>query len=210
MRHLGGLGPLARALVDGQQGQAGLGFERGVFQLAQRVFRAVQQAGLEEVECQRMLSAHAVGRWQVAAREQVFMDTHGAVVFAAAAEQVAQGEMQLRGVGVALDGLDEGIDRLILFLVEQEVQALEVGLGRAAVFHPELAQVKARREPAQHEGQRQAEQDPDDVKVHVRPDGLRWAGPTVGRSLEAEIVALPCGASTSAEPCPARRWPRPP
>jgi hypothetical protein len=70
-----------------------------------------------------MLRAVAVGRAQVAARQQVLVHPHGALVFAAAAEQVAQREVQLGGVGVVLDRLDEGVDGLVLLLVEQEVQA---------------------------------------------------------------------------------------
>ena len=96
----------------------------------------------------------------------MLVHAHRALVFAAAAKQVAQREMQLGGVGVVLHGLDEGIDGLVLLLVEQEVQALEIGLGRLPVFHAELAQVQARRQPAQHEGQRQAQQDPGEIKVH--------------------------------------------
>ena len=50
--------------------------------------------------------------------------------------------MQLRGVGVVLDSLDEGVDGLVLLLVEQQVQPLEIGLGRFTVLTPELAQVQ--------------------------------------------------------------------
>ena len=33
-----------------------------------------------------------------------------------------------------LDGFDEGVDGLVLLLIEEQVQALEIGLGRCAVF----------------------------------------------------------------------------
>ena len=101
-----------------------------------------------------MLGALAVGTGEVAAREQMLMHPHGAVVFPPAAKQVAQGEVQLGSVGVVLHGLDEGVDGLVLLFVEQEVQALEVGLGRAPVFGAQLAQIEPRRQPAQHKGQR--------------------------------------------------------
>ena len=86
-----------------------------------------------------MLRPFAVDLPQVAAREQVFMDAHGAVVFAAPAKQVAQGKVQLRRIWVALHCFNKGVNGLVLLLVEQEVEPLEVGLGYAAVFKTQLA-----------------------------------------------------------------------
>ena len=65
--------------------------------------------------------------------QQVLVHAHRALELAAAAEQVAQREVQLGGVGVVLHGLDEGVDGLVLLFVEQQVQALEVGPRRVAV-----------------------------------------------------------------------------
>ncbi|MNV20237.1 hypothetical protein D3C71_1111280 [compost metagenome] len=132
----------------------------------QGFFRAVKQAGLEEVERQRVLGAFAVGAGEVAAREQVLVHAHGAVVFAPAAEQIAEGKVQFRRIGIVLHGLDESVDGLVLLLVEQEVQAFEIGLGRAAVFCTQLAQVKTRSQPTQHKGHGQTQQDPGQVKFH--------------------------------------------
>jgi hypothetical protein len=109
----------------------------------------------------------AVGAAQVAARQQVLVHAHGALVLAAAAEQVAQREVQLGGVGVVLHRLDEGVDGLVLLFVEQEVQAAEVGLGRLPVLDAQLPQVQPRGQPAQAEGDRQAPQEPGEVKVHA-------------------------------------------
>ena len=94
------------------------------------------------------------------------MHAHGTVVFAAAAKQVAERKVQLGGVRVVLNRLDEGVDGLILLLVEQVVQALEVGLGRATVLVAQLAQVKTRGQPAQHEGDGQAQENPAEIKFH--------------------------------------------
>jgi hypothetical protein len=69
----------------------------GAFQARQGVFGAVQQARLEEVQRQCVLGTLAVfGAQGRRAAEQVLVYAHGAVVFAAAAEQVAQGKVQLR------------------------------------------------------------------------------------------------------------------
>ena len=169
----GGLGPVAGAFVDGQQGHAGFGLEGGAFQPLQGNFGAVQQAGLEEVEGQCVLGPLAVGAAEVAAREQVLVHAHGALVFTPAAEQVAQGEVQLRGVGVVLHGFDEGVDGLVLLLVEQVVEALEIGLGGLAVLEAQLTQVDAGGKPSQHEGDGEPQQEPAQVKVHAGSVSVR-------------------------------------
>jgi hypothetical protein len=167
LRDLLGLRPVARALVDAQQGEQGLALEGRALELVQCRLGAVEQAGLEEIERQRVLGAVAVLASEVGAREQVLVHPHGALVFAAAAEQVAQREVQLGRVRVVLHRLDEGIDRLVLLFVQQEVQAAEVGLGREPVLDAQLAQVEARGEPAQAECDRQSPKQPGQVKVHA-------------------------------------------
>ena len=152
LRHGRGLRPFARALVDGQQRQPGLVLVARAFELLQCGLGAVEQAGAQEVLRQRVLRAVAVGAAQVAAAQQVLVHAHRALVFAAAAEQVAEREVQLLRVGVVLHRLDEGVDGLVLLLVQQEVEAAEVGLGRLAVLDLELPQVEARSQPAEHEG----------------------------------------------------------
>ena len=74
--------------------------------------------------------------------------------------------MQLRSVGVILHRFDEGINCLILLLVEKKVQAFEIGFRRLAILNPQLSQIQSRGEPTQCKGDRKAEQDPGDVKFH--------------------------------------------
>ena len=146
---------------------------------------AVEQAGLQEVLRQRVLGAVALGWRQVGARQQVLVHAHRALVFAAAAKQVAEREVQVGGVGVLLHGLDEGVDRLVLLFVEQQVQALEVGLGRIALLAPPLPQVEARSEPAEGEGERQAPAAATGVKVHRAAGVERRFGPAAQRARRA-------------------------
>ncbi|MNV72719.1 hypothetical protein D3C71_1658270 [compost metagenome] len=84
--------------------------------------------------------------------------------------------MQLRRIRVLLNGLDEGVDGLVLLLVEQKIQSLEVGLGCAAVFGAQLAQVKARSDPAKDKRYRQAQKNPGQVKFHGLKAGLEGEG----------------------------------
>ena len=113
------------------------------------------------------------------------MHAHRALVLAALAEQVAEREVQLGGVGVLLHRFDEGVDRLVVLLVEEQVQALVVDLRRVLALTPVLARVEARGEPAEHEAaaaeaERQPEQ-PLRVKVHRAADGAAAVSPAERR-----------------------------
>ena len=100
LRHGRGLRPVARALVQGEQGQPRLGVVARAVERLVGGFGAVEQAGLQEVLRQRVLGAVALGAAQVGAAEQVLVHAHRALVLAAAAEQVAEREVQVGGVGV--------------------------------------------------------------------------------------------------------------
>ena len=215
--HLAGnlyrLGPVMGAFVNGQARQACFVLVRGVVQPGKRLFCTIEQAGFEEVQRQGMLRTLALFLADVCAREQMFVHAYGAAVFATSAKKIAQRKMQLGGVRVVLYGFNKGINGLVLLLVEQEIQPFEVGLGGAAVFAADLAQVKARGEPAQHKCRGKAQQNPGDIKFHAaakvwvrlgwREKRRRLAWWMVRVSLRA---ALLCDASTSA--APSRRCPQ--
>src|SRR5690606_14092248 len=75
---------------------------------------------------------HALGVGQVGALDQALVQADGAVDLAAAAEQVAQGQLGLEGFLVQFGDVQEQLDRLVGLLVEQVVQAAEVGAGKPA------------------------------------------------------------------------------
>ena len=74
----------------------------------------------------------------------MLVHTHRTFVFAATAKQIAQSEVQLRGIRVVLHSFNKSINRLVLLLVEQVVQACEVSARGLAVFKTQLAQVDPR------------------------------------------------------------------
>ena len=113
-----------------------------------------------------MLSTVAVIGADVAPREQMLVHPNRALVLAPASKQIAQREMQFRRVGIVLDGLNEGVNGLVLLLVEQKVQAPEIGFGCLPVFQAQLAHVQPRGQPAQYKGHGQAHQDQGRIKVH--------------------------------------------
>jgi len=172
--HGSGLLPVARAFVNGQPRQPGIGLQRRAFEPQQRRLGPIEQARFQKILGQRMACARALVCRQVGTRQQVFVHPHGAVVITAAAKQIAERKMQLGGVGVVLHGLDEGIDGLVVLLVEQVVQAAKVGLGCAPVFQPQLAQIEARRQPAQRKRGGQAPEQADQVKFHEGAVRRHW------------------------------------
>ena len=79
------------------------------------------------------------------------MHPHGPFVVPPAAEQVAQGKVQLGRVGIVLHRFNEGVNRLVLLLIEQEVQPSEIGLGGLPVLDAKLPQVQPGGQPAERE-----------------------------------------------------------
>ena len=72
----------------------------------------------------------------------MLVNTDGSLVFTTTAKQVAQRKVQLGCIGVLLYGLDESVNRLVLLLIEQVVEAFEIGLRRLSIFKAQLAQIQ--------------------------------------------------------------------
>jgi hypothetical protein len=103
----------------------------------------------------------ALGSRQAIAFDQVLMDADGAVGFTAPAKQAAQREMQLDGLRIDARRFDEGLDGLVRLLVEEEVQALEIGSRQGARLFQQLLDVDAGGGPAESEKDRQDQQPPE-------------------------------------------------
>jgi hypothetical protein len=197
--------PVARPLEQAQQRETRLGSKGSSFKRAIGRLGPVKQTGLHEVLGQRVLSADALALRQVGPVEQVLVDAHRALVFAPAPEQVAEREVKIGRVRVLLDRLDERVDRLVVLLVEQQVQALVVDLRRVLLLTPPLPHIHARAEPAQCECQRKSPEQPLQVKVH-RAAGVaaaaRW--PRSSRGLEGADRGVAAMARQAPMPPPAR------
>ena len=181
--------PVARSLVQVEQREPGLGVERRPGERAVRLLGAIEEACLHVVLRQAVLCLVALLLGQVGTAEQVLVDAHGSLVLTAPAEQVAEREVELRRVRVLLHGLDEGVDRLVVLLVEQQVETLVVDLGRFLALAPELARVEARGEPAERESAAERDRQPQQplrIKVHRAADAAgRARHPATGRPAPA-------------------------
>ena len=166
LRQRGGARPVMPALANDQLAQRGLLRVSGALQPGPGGFGAVIQARFHEVQRQLVAGALAVVAGQIGARKKVLVHANGAVKFAPAAKEAAQRKVQIAGFGVFLHGFDEGVYGLILLLVEQKVQALEIGPGRLAVFQPPLPPVNARGPPAQRKHEGKAQQNPAQIEFH--------------------------------------------
>jgi hypothetical protein len=100
---------------------------------------------------------------------------------------------QLDSFRIDLDHLDERLDRLVRLLVEEEIEALEIGARQLPRLRQELLDVDARRQPSQAEEQRESEQPPD-LEVHpglaLRRRGAVGAGAQCALQ-PLDLAALP-------------------
>src|SRR5512145_133326 len=158
--HLDGARPVLLLLIDLEQEAARGHCLASALEPRKELLGAIENARLEVILAKLHLRLQLLLRPEVGAVEEVLMHADRAVVLAAAAEETPEREMQLHGFGVDLDHLDEGFDRLVGLLVQQEVQALEIRARQRARFAHDLLDVDARRHPAQPEEQRKAEQPP--------------------------------------------------
>ena len=145
---------------------------------------------------------------QVGAAEQVLVHAHRALELAAAPKQVAEREMQVGGVGVLLDGLDEGVDRLVVLLVEQQVQALVVGLGRILLLAPATGAGRSREasQPSAKASGRPSSSHcrSKSIARRVRRGSFRCRSAAAGRSARASIDRRAALRGDAAMPPPAR------
>src|SRR5436190_4176276 len=159
------LHPVLFLLVDLEQEFQRLGAMRRALELEEHLFRAIEKPGLEVVLTELDHRVQPLLGAQIRAFEQVPVHADRALGLAAPAEQASQREVQLDRLRVDLDHLDEGLDRLVGLLVEQEIEVLEIRARQLPRFREQLLDVDARREPAQPEEQREPEQPPE-LEVH--------------------------------------------
>src|SRR3954452_10470752 len=146
---------------------------RTVLELLEHFLGAIEDPRLEVILAELGQRHDLLVLRQIGALEQVLMHADGAVVFAAAAEEAAEREMEIYRLRVDLHHLDEGLDRLVGLLVQQEVEALEIRTRQRARLGDDLADVDARRHPAEAEEKRQAEQPPVLEFDHLHGPGRR-------------------------------------
>ncbi len=168
LRDIDGLAPFLFLLVDLEEKIQGRLVQTGAAQTEEDILGAVEQAGLEIIVPQFSQGLQARLIPQPLALDEVLMHADGPIGLAAAAKQVAQGEVQLDRLGVHLGGLQEGVDGLVWLLVEQEVESLEIGLGQGARLADDMPDVHPRRHPAEGEKQRNRQQPPQ-FEFHSRP-----------------------------------------
>src|SRR5690606_9071713 len=159
------LGPVAHHLRDLQAVVQRGGAITRALEPVERVLGTVDQAGAQVVLAELEERVLALLGVEVAPLDQVLVDPDRPVGLAPTPEQVAEGEMQLDRLGIDLHHVDEGVDRLVGLLVEEEVESAEVGVRHVAAAVG-LARLEAGREPAEDEEERDGEQPPG-VEGHL-------------------------------------------
>ena len=129
------LRPVLLLLVDGDEEAERRMLEGRAVELGEQFLGAIEQSGtmeiLRELEQRRL----PLVRRQVRPVEQVLVHPRRAVDLALPPEQAAEREVQVDRLGIDLDDLDEGFDRLVRLLVEQEIEAAKTRQRqRAAIY----------------------------------------------------------------------------
>ncbi|KAG0942963.1 hypothetical protein G6F31_014790 [Rhizopus arrhizus] len=128
---------------------------------------------------QRQQGLHALRITQIVAVDQALVQADGAVDFAAAAEQVAQRDLGLEGFLVQLGDMQEQLDGLVRLLVEQVVQAPEIGARQAADLAVTVTLPAAPTDyPAgqRRQGNEQEEPEPLGDEIHLRSASIKRLG----------------------------------
>ena len=143
---------LRRAIVELRQiGEDGLG--------------AIEQARAHVVLAQRQQGLHALLVVDVRALHQPLVQADGAVDLATAAKQMAERDLGLEGVLVEFRDVQEQLDGLVRLLVEQVVQAAEIGGGQATDLVIAVAfAAAAPDDPADQGGQRNQQEVPETTR----------------------------------------------
>src|SRR5262245_49907798 len=89
------------------------------------------------------------------------VDANRAVEFASASEEVPERMMEFDRLRVQLDHLNEGIDRLVVLVVQQPIQAAKIRTWQRRVIGRARLRLKPPTEPARCEHQRQHHEVPE-------------------------------------------------
>ena len=92
----------------------------------EKLFGPVQQAGAEVVLGQREQGLVTLLGCQVRTRNNVLVNTDGAIHFTPASKQITQRKVRFDGLVIDTNHLEKVLQGLVRLLIQQEVQALEV------------------------------------------------------------------------------------
>ena len=140
--------------------------ERRPVELGEELLGAIEEAGAVKVLRELEFGGASLVRGQVRAIEKVLVHPDRAVDFALPAKEAAQREMQIDGLRIDLDHLDERLDRLVRLLVQQEIEAAKIGQRQRARLAQQMPDVDARGDPAEREEHDRDRQQPPELEFH--------------------------------------------
>jgi hypothetical protein len=104
--------------------------------------------------------------WPAGSVKEILVHADRALDLPLAAKQRTQREMQVDRLRVDLDHFDEGLDGLVRLLVQQEIEAAEIGERQRARLAQQVFDIDACGNPAQQEDRRDRQQPPQ-LEVHA-------------------------------------------
>lgn len=127
----------------------------------ERFLGAIEQARLQEILSEFVERVIAFRDRQIGAAQQILMHANRAIGLSATAKQIAEREMQFDRFGIELGDFDERIDRLVVLLVEQKIEAAKIRARQIRIFGQQRFQVIAGRHPPQRESDGDDKQPPE-------------------------------------------------
>ena len=196
LHHRQGAGEVAFALADGEgHFQGGFAVFGEVGEVAEFGFGVVPESDFEIVAGEFPHGALSEGGGEVFAGDDSLVDAEGALVFAASAEEFADGELEFHGLGVHGLCFQEGVEGAVVFVAEEVGEAAEVGAGEFVCGFHDVSDVQSGGEPAEDENDRQEDEPPFGDGHGVFFAAVLAAGFLGGDFLAADFLAAGLGAA---------------
>ena len=174
------LRPILLLLKNFQQVLRGDIRETSVLELDENGLGAIEQPCLKVILAELRKGLDAMLFAEVFTSNEILVHADCPVGLTATTEQAAKGEMKLDRLRVDPDRFDKRVDRPVLLLIEQEVEAGEVGARKRAGFLHHLADIQACGKPAEDEEKRERKKPPQFEFHRVQSDSGDWASATGG------------------------------
>src|SRR5206468_3707195 len=138
-------------LEDLQQEAERLDLERAAVELAEELFGAIEESRAMKILRQLEHRQLPLVGGQIMAIEQILVHADRAIDLALAPKQVTQGKMQIDGLRIDFDDLDERLDRLVRLLVQKKVETAKIRQRQRPRLAQQMLDIDARGNPTKRE-----------------------------------------------------------
>src|SRR5438132_5973152 len=182
--------PVLFLLEDLQQEAKRLDLERAAVELAEELFGAIEESRAMKILRQLEYRQLPLVGGQIMAIEQILVHADRAIDLALAPKQVTQGKMQIDGLRIDFDDLDERLDRLVRLLVQKKVETAKIRQRQRPRLTQQMLDIDARGNPTKREKKHRECQQPPELDFHRR----HGSSASVDRMLHRCVAHFPAQA----------------